>query len=566
MQKILFPLIFLLILSSCRNSPSYGVKPGLLKDKAMLVTAHPEATRAGLQILESGGNAVDAMVAVHFALATVYPSAGNLGGGGFMMLRSPEGKVESLDFREMAPAQSHRDMYLDSAGNVIKNMSVFGHKASGIPGSVDGMWTAHQKYGNKPWGELLLPAVTLAQTGFPLTQKQADLFNHVREYLLVENDDTSLVRFLKPTPWKSGDTLKQPELGQTLQRIMDHGRDEFYLGTTAEMIVAEFAETDSFITLEDLASYHAKWREPVSGNYKNYTLYSMPPPSSGGIALMQLLGMAEAHPLQKMGWNSSQYVHTLAEIERRVYSDRAAHLGDADFWEVPQAEMLSKPYLTARMADFDPSVATPSEDIKAGSLSPTPESEETTHYSIIDAEGRAVAVTTTLNGSFGSMVVVNQAGFLLNNEMDDFSAKPGTPNIYGLVGGEANAVERGKRMLSSMTPTIVEKEGKLSMVLGTPGGSTIITSVFQVFLNVSEFGMTMQEAVEAKKFHHQWLPDKIQYEPGAFPPQTESQLSALGHTVMPRDPIGRVDAILIQKDGKLEGGADPRGDDVAAGL
>ncbi len=565
MQKFIFTLLATLLFSSCSTNSSkenkHDSKFGLITENAMVVTAHPIASNVGKAILAKGGNAVDAAVAVKFSLAVVFPFAGNIGGGGFMVYRDKDGNATTLDFREMAPANAHKDMYLDSAGNVIKDLSIRGHLAVGVPGSVDGMVEAHKKYGSLPWAELVQPAIDLATIGFPVTKREADGFNRINESLKEINtiEPTHLLNH-----WNVGDTIYHLELASTLVRIRDNGRAGFYGGKTAQLLVEEMKRGDGFISQIDLDNYHSIWRTPITSSYKDYNIITMPPPSSGGIALTQLLQSVESFDLKKMGHNSTEYVHLLTEIERRVYADRAEYLGDMDFYNVPIKQLTTPAYNKERMESFDTNKATPSNLIGSGNI--LLESDQTTHFSIVDTEGNAVAITTTLNGAFGSRVVVGKAGFLLNNEMDDFSVKPGVPNMFGLVGGEANAIAPGKRMLSSMTPTIVERNGKLFMVLGSPGGATIITTVFQTFLNVAEFDMTMQEAVNAQRTHSQWLPDVIMYERGALSEEIIKNLKAMGHKMLDRGNIGRVDAVKALENGKLEGGADQRGDDLAAGF
>ncbi|WP_390904946.1 gamma-glutamyltransferase [Xanthocytophaga flava] len=535
---------------------------GVTAKHAMVVSAHPEASRVGVEILKKGGNAVDAAIAVQFALAVVYPVAGNIGGGGFMVYRLKDGSTGTLDYREKAPAAAFEKMYQDSAGNVIQGLSINGHLAAGVPGAVDGMAEAHKKLGTLPWKDLVQPSIDLARNGVILTEKEANSLNNAKENFIKYNTHTPYL--VREKPWQKGDTLFHPALALTLERIRDLGREGFYSGETANMIVREMQTANGIISLEDLRNYHAVWRDPMIGDYKGYKIISMPPPSSGGVALLQLLKMMENAKLRKWGWQQPNTVHWMAECERRVYADRASHLGDPDFYKVPVVDLLNANYLQERLQTIQMDHATPSNEIKAGMFARN-ESDQTTHFSIVDAQGNAVSITTTLNGGFGSKVVVKEAGFLLNNEMDDFSAKPGVPNLYGVVGGVANAVQPGKRMLSSMTPTIIEKKGKLYMVVGTPGGSTIITSVFQNILNVLEHKMGMQESVSAKRFHHQWLPDAIMAEKGAFSEEARKALEAKGHKITEVNGIGRVDAILIRKKHKMEGGADPRGDDTAIG-
>jgi gamma-glutamyltranspeptidase/glutathione hydrolase len=529
----------------------------------MVVSAHPEASKVGVDILKKGGNAVDAAVAVQFALAVVYPNAGNIGGGGFMVYRSSKGEINSLDFREKAPSAASRDMYLDATGNPIVNKSLYGHVASGVPGSVDGMVEAHKKYGKLKWADVVQPAIDLAQNGFKITKRQAAELNGMHRKLMDFNPEGTALVNLEST-WKESDVLVQSELANTLKLIQEKGRAGFYEGAVADSVVAEMQKGKGLITKDDLRNYHATWRKPITGEYRGFKIITMPPTSSGGIALIQLLQSVEPYPLKNWGHNADSTVQLIVEAERRVYADRATHLGDPDFYAVPQAGLLNSEYNKKRMSSFNWAAATPSTSVLAGEAAGK-EHVETTHFSIVDRDGNAVSITTTLNGSYGSLVVVKGAGFLLNNEMDDFSVKPGAPNMYGLVGGEANSIAPNKRMLSSMTPSIVEKEGNLFMVVGTPGGSTIITSVFQTIINVIDFDMSMQSAVAAKKFHHQWLPDEVYAEKDALDSLTMEKLKAKGYKIEVIGEIGRVDAILRTKWGTYQGGADPRGDDVAIG-
>ncbi|AYQ35466.1 gamma-glutamyltransferase [Runella sp. SP2] len=547
------------------QKPFYSDRQGVIASNGMVASAHPEASRVGVEILKMGGNAADAAVAVQFALAVVHPSAGNIGGGGFFVYRTKKGKNYTLDFREKAPLKGHKDMYLDADGNVIQGLSLSGHLASGVPGSVDGMVEVHKKFGKLAWATLLQPAIDLAEKGVVLTVKEATGLNRIKNDLKKLNTDTTYFRRPDGKDWVEGDLLVQKDLGQTLRRIQQKGRAGFYEGETAALLVAEMERGKGIISSEDLLQYHATWREPLVGKFKDYKLITMPPVSSGGVALLQLMKFVQPYPLKRWGWHSDSTIQVMIEAERRVYADRAKFLGDPDFVKVPIKELTSDEYLKNRWKDFTFNKATNSKEIDGG-LIPGYESLETTHFSIVDKEGNAVSITTTLNGGYGSRVVVKGGGFLMNNEMDDFSIKPGVPNMFGLIGNEANAIAPSKRMLSSMTPTILEKNKKLYMVVGTPGGSTIITSVFQTILNVIEHGMTMQQAVNAYKFHHQWLPDKTTFENGAFTESVIKRLQDKGYILeMQRNTIGRMDCILIRPDGTMEGGSDPRGDDTSIG-
>ena len=570
MNKIV-SILFFLALVSCHTSRnilgSYAVDPyqynitkKTVTQKGAVVSAHPLASKVGIAVMKNGGNAVDAAIATQLALAVVYPNAGNIGGGGFMVARLANGQTVSLDYRETAPASAHRDMYLDAQGNVIAGKSVNGHLSSGVPGTVAGLFESLQ-YAKLPFRKLIQPAIELAEKGFVITEREAASLNSIQDELVKYNTAPSALQ--KNTKWKGGDTLIQTDLANTLKRIRDDGAKGFYEGKTAQLIVEEMKRGGGIITLDDLKNYKAKWRTPHSFTYKGYTIVSMPMPSSGGVLLHQMLKMLEDKPLPSYGFLSPQAVQLMTEVERRAYADRAEYMGDADFYKVPVEKITSEEYLKSRMEDYKTGVAGSSLRIKPGILS-MKESEQTTHLSVMDAEGNAVSVTTTLNNSYGSKTVVGGAGFLLNDEMDDFSAKPGVPNIYGAVGGEANAIAPGKRMLSSMTPTIVLQNGKPFLVVGTPGGTTIPTSVFQTIVDIIDFGMNAEDAVNKPKFHHQWLPDRIDIEK-TFPQATRAALEQMGYKINERGSIGRTEVIKVLPDGRLEAVADNRGDDGAEG-
>jgi gamma-glutamyltranspeptidase / glutathione hydrolase len=549
-------LIAVLLFSCVKEKGAPEIKRGLVAEKAMVVSAREEASKIGVEILKKGGNAFDAMMATEMALAVTFPFAGNLGGGGFMVYRMADGTVGSIDYREKAPL-------LAKNGEFLSDLSTKGALASGVPGTIAGIFEAQAKFGKLTPAEILQPVIDLAKNGFVVTPRQAERLQRARaQFVEVNGPETFFNRKIS-----GGDTLKIPVLAATLERIAKNGRDEFYRGETAKILAKHIQEKGGIISEEDLASYEAKWRDPLVFPYRDIKIISMAPPSSGGMTLAQIFGMIESHDLKKFGHNTAEYIQVLVEAERRAYADRNYYLGDPDFVKIPVVQLLDADYLKSRMNSFSMEKATKSEDITRGEIAFS-ESMETTHYSIVDAEGNAVSVTTTLNGGYGSKVYIDELGFFMNNEMDDFSAKPGTPNMFGLIGAKANSIAPGKRMLSSMTPTIVEKDGKLWIVVGTPGGSTIITSVLQTILNVSEFAMGMQEAVEAPRFHHQWLPDLVTFEPDSFDAALIQLLKSRGYQIQENNSpiIGKVDAILVLPDGKLEGGADPRGDDKAVGF
>jgi len=550
--------IFLILIFSCKHNER-NTNTSTKYYNGMVVCAHPEASKIGLEVLKKGGNAIDASIAIQYALAVCYPIAGNLGGGGFMVYRSSKGEFNTLDFREMAPIQAHRDMYLDSSGNPEEWKSLYGTLAAGVPGTVNGLFTAHERYGKLSMKELIEPSIKLAEKGFKITNQQAYNLNKASSNFKKYNKEA--IYLLKAEGWKEGDILIQNDLANTLKDIRHLGLLGFYGGKNAEKIIETMQSGEGIISKKDLLNYSSIWRKPIIGKYKDITFASMPLPSSGGILLKQLFKMSEQLDFSKIKYQSSEYIHWLSEMERRVYSDRAEFLGDSDFIKVPLEKLCSDSYIIDRFQTINSAIASNSLDINHGKIKH--ESEETTHLSVVDSEGNAVSVTTTINGAYGSKTFVKNRGFLLNNEMNDFSIKAGHPNLYGLVGSKANEIASKKRMLSSMTPTILEKDGKLYMVLGSPGGSTIITSVFQTILNVVEYNMGMQEAVNQSRFHHQWKPDVIFMEKDKF--SCKLSLKSIGHKTRDRSPIGRVDAILVLTDGSYEGGADPRGDDSKMG-
>ncbi len=526
------------------------------KNKGLVVSAHPLASEAGAKVMKMGGNAYDAVIATQYALAVVYPQAGNIGGGGFLVGVKNNGEKFTIDFRETAPAKSSRDMYLDKKGNANTDLSQNGRLAVGIPGSVAGFF-ATLKHAKLPMEKLIQPAIDLAEQGFAITEREASLLNNQMEYFHQHNKNTTV--FQKSTPWKQGDLLIQKDLATTLKRIQKNGAKGFYEGKTAELIVEEMKRGNGIITLNDLKNYKVVEKKPISFNYKGTEIVSMPLPSSGGILLAQMLKMSGYENLEKYQHNSTPAVQIMVEAERRSFADRAEYMGDPQFIKDQTEMLISDAYLKNRWKSFTMNRATPSSAV--GKIIPQPkESTETTHISIIDKEGNAVAVTTTLNGLYGSKVVVSEAGFLLNNEMDDFSIKPGVPNMFGAVGGEANAIQPGKRMLSSMTPTIVMKNNKPYIIVGTPGGTTIPTSVYQTIVNIIDFKLSPNMAINSPKFHHQWLPESILVEKN-FPESTISDLEKNKYTIEKTAQIGRTELIVIDENGNATAVADGRGDD-----
>ncbi|MBP6023225.1 gamma-glutamyltransferase [Ferruginibacter sp.] len=563
-KTILIALLQYLFILQCTaqiNPYNYHSQKKVTVQNGAVVSAHPLASKAGVEILQQGGNAIDAAIATQLALAVVYPGAGNIGGGGFMVAHLANGKNISIDYREKAPGKATRDMYLDANGNPLMELSQDGHLAAGVPGTVAGLFASH-KYAKLPFEKLIQPAIDFAENGFVITKSEAASLNSNREDFIRLNK--SATAFVKATAWKAGDTLIQKDLANTLKRIKDKGQKGFYAGETAALIVEEMQKNGGIISLDDLEKYEAKERTPDVFNYKGNIIVTMPLPSSGGIILQQMLKMVEKRNIAAMKFQTAASVQLMTEVERRAYADRAEFLGDPDFVKVPTKKLVSSVYLKNRMKDYTAGKAGTSKLTKAGIIK---ESEETTHLSVVDGMGNAVAVTTTLNGGYGSRAVVTGAGFILNNEMDDFSVKPGVPNMYGALGNEKNAITPGKRMLSSMTPTIVLKNNKPYIVAGTPGGTTIPTSVFQTLVNILDFGMSAEDAVNKPKFHHQWLPDEVSVEKD-FDLGTRVALEGMGYKIKNRGQIGRTEVIVITTEkGKriVTAVGDKRGDDAAEG-
>lgn len=543
-----------------------GAQVGTAKyyKNAVVVSAEQRASSVGNEILQQGGNAIDAAVAVQFALAVTLPRAGNIGGGGFMVLHMQDGTNRTLDFREKAPLKASSDMYLRN-GEYVPELSREGVLASGVPGVVDGMIKALERYGRLPLDAVLQPAIELARDGYKLSWAQAQVLNEYQDVLSKYEGSRKYYVKGENKSWQEGDLFVQKDLASTLERVANQGRAGFYSGKTADLIVQEMKKQGGLISYKDLNEYESVWRDPVEANFRGYNLFIMPPPSSGSIAIHQILDMLRPYDLKNAGFNSTKYVHLVTEAMRRAFADRAYFLGDPDFVRIPKDTLLSKGYNKKRMSSFNWNKATPSNEIDHGDVPSFHESTETTHYSIVDEDGNAVAVTTTLNGNFGSKVAVNGAGFFLNNEMDDFTAEPGEPNMFGLIQGKANAVAPGKRMLSSMSPTIVTKEGNVKMVLGAAGGPRIITATLHNFLNMAVFDMDPQQANSAPRFHHQWMPDKLYFETYGLSPDTQKELLQMGHNLEPTDGVGRAHTIFINKDGLKYGSPDPRGFGAAVG-
>lgn len=546
------------ILEGERMSPVQG-------REGMVVTSHFLATEAALEVLKKGGNAIDAAVTAAFSLAVTQPRSGNIGGGGFMLISSEKkDEVVAIDYREKAPSQATADMFLNTEGEADSERSRYSHLAAGVPGTVAGLALALEKYGTISLKEALAPAIHLAEKGFVATPRFSDGLKE-KEAMLKKWDSSGKI-FYKPDGsfYEPGELFIQKDLAATLRRISEQGAKEFYEGKTAELLVAEMARHNGLITMEDMKNYSPTIREPVKGSYRGYDIYSMSPPSSGGVHVVQILNMLEGYPIAEYGHNLAQTIHLMAEAMKLAYADRSFYLGDVDFIKVPLKGLISKEYAATLRKTIDPEKAVPSSTITPGKPQPY-ESNETTHFSIVDSFGNAVSNTYTINFSYGSGIVVEGAGFLLNNEMDDFSAKPGVPNAYGLIGGEANKIEPNKRMLSSMSPTIVKHQGKNFLVTGSPGGSRIITTTLQVIMNVIDHGLNIQSAVAASRIHHQWLPDELRIEEG-ISVDTIKILQEMGHKVEQQEAMGAIQSIMI-KDGMMFGGADPRRSTaLAAGL
>jgi gamma-glutamyltranspeptidase/glutathione hydrolase len=527
-------------------------------DNGAVTSAHPLASMVGAAMMQDGGNAFDAAIATQLSLAVVFPGAGNIGGGGFMLARKVNGELIGIDYREAAPAKASRDMYLDEQGNPMDGKSTRGSSASGIPGSIAGMISTHA-YAKLAFAKLIEPAIEFAEFGYVISEREAKGLNADRENFLKFSSAPSA--FTKKEVWKAGDTLIQPELAATLKLIQAKGLAGFYEGATAEYIVKEMQHSGGYVSVEDLKNYRPKFRKPIEFDYRGHHVISFAPPSSGGILMAQMMQMIAPYNVEKMGLNTLASVNLMVESQRRAYADRAEHMGDPDYWKVPTKTLISNSYAQARMNDYKEGVAGSSKITVAGGAQ---ESEQTTHLSVIDKEGNMVAITTTLNDTYGNKTIVAGAGFLLNNEMDDFSIKPGVPNMYGALGGEANSIQPGKRMLSSMTPTLVTLKGKPYISIGTPGGTTIPNQVYEGLVNIIDHKMTIKQAIDATRFHHQWIPDIVALE-SDFPEDIETGLKNMGYKTIKRGKFGRMDGILISADGKRMAAGDKRGDDSVAG-
>ncbi len=566
MRTILRVLGCFVLIATTLLNPVLAASPDATYGKQGMVASRTTlASKAGIEVMKQGGNAVDGAVATAFALAVTYPSAGNIGGGGFAVVRTQDGKVITLDHREKAPHKAHRDMYLDAEGEVIKGLSTNTLQAAGVPGSVDGLLELLESYGSLPLKKVMAPAIRLAEKGFPLNRELAEQFASVLPRM--SGYPASMAKFSKNgQPYQEGDVWIQKDLAKTLRLIAKNGREGFYAGETARLIVEEMQRGGGLIDHQDLADYHSVYREPVHGTYRGYDIWGMPPPSSGGVLVTQILNMLEPFDVAGMGYGSASLIHLMVEAERRAYADRAEHLGDPDYYDVPMKKLIDKAYALQRFADFDPEKASKSSDIGAGTW--PEESPQTTHFSVMDKDGMMVSLTTTLNSSYGNKIVVPGTGILLNNEMNDFSVKPDYMNQFNLIGREANAIAPGKRMLSSMSPTIVTKDGKGILITGSPGGATIITTTLQVILNVVDHQMNIADAVSLPRFHHQWLPDLIMHEAYAFSPDTSAALKKLGHNnfrPLENFTLGDANSILVT-DGEMAGIKDPRGYGVAVGF
>jgi len=540
------------------NPYHYEIAKEKTFDHAAVSSAHALASMVGAAIMQDGGNAFDAAIAVQLSLAVVFPEAGNIGGGGFMLARKVNGELIAIDYREAAPAKASRDMYLDEKGNPYPEKSTRGASASGIPGSIAGMFSTHA-YAKLPFAQLIEPAIELAEFGFVVSESEAKGLNYNRTNFTKFSSAASA--FTKNKNWKAGDTLIQAELAQTLKRIQEKGAAGFYEGATAELIVKEMANSGGMITLDDLKKYQPKFRKPIEFDYKGNHIISFAPPSSGGILIAQMMKMIAPFDIAKMGHNSVESVSLMIEAQRRAYADRAEHMGDPDYWKVPTQTLISDAYSKQRMSDYQPGIKGSSKTTLAGQIH---ESEQTTHFSVIDKEGNMVAITTTLNDSYGNKTIVAGAGFILNNEMDDFSIKPGVPNMYGAIGGEANSIQPGKRMLSSMTPTLVTVKNKPYLTIGTPGGTTIPNQVYEGLIDILDFKMSLKQSIDDPRFHHQWIPDTIALE-SDFSEATEKALKAMGYSIMKRGHFGRMDGVQISSNGKRIAAGDKRGDDSVAG-